>query len=257
MKDDLHIKNILNSLNERKKELNCIYRISEILNSNDQPLDEAFNKVIAIIPFGWQYSDICSAQIVYNDQIYQTPGLTVSSCKQESMLIIDGKQVGNLRVFYDLKAGEEYLFLEEEQRLLNTIAEKISVFLHRKKLMKALADLEQATQDYRQKPEWQTIIELLRRTDADNYLRIARKLMNYLFWIGRTDTECPPAALECKTRDIEPEFLLFTNKPIDRQDKDSLLEQSRKIFLLAENNLDDDEILLNIQKWLQEDKVSF
>ena len=129
MSDDLHIKNILNSLNERKKELNCIYQISEILNSNDQPLDEAFNKVITIIPYGWQYSDICSAQIVYNDQIYQTPRLAVNSCKQESLLMIDGKQVGSLRVFYDLKAGEEFLFLEEEQRMLDTIAEKISVFL--------------------------------------------------------------------------------------------------------------------------------
>jgi pyruvate, water dikinase len=256
MTDELHIKNILKSLNERKKELNCIYRIGEILNDIEQPLEEAMSRIIEVIPLGWQYSEICTVQIVYDGQIFQTDGHKISAYKQESPLIIDTKEVGSLKIFYDQKKNI-YEFLTEEQQLLNTIAEKISIFLHRRQLKNSLAEMKRATINQHQRPEWKTITELLRRTDADNYLRIARKLMNYLFWIGRTESMVIENSVEKAPENVEPEYLLFTNKPVSRQDKDSLLEQSRQIFMLAENNLDDDEILLNIQKWLQEDKVSF
>jgi pyruvate, water dikinase len=254
MTDELHIRSILNNLNERKKELNCIYQISETLNKVDQSLESVLKKVISLMPYGWQYSDNCTVQIIYEDVIFPSPQLQKSVQFQESNLIIDDKPVGVVKVFY---GNDQLEFMEEEQRLLDTISEKLSIFLHRKLLKKTLAELEQASENHPHKPEWKTVIELLRQTDSDNYLRIARKLMNYLFWIGRTDTECHPDAKECCTEDIEPEGLLFTNKPIDRQDKDSLIEQSRHIFQLAENNLDDEEILLNIQKWMQEDRLSF
>ncbi|MDP8210641.1 MAG: PEP/pyruvate-binding domain-containing protein [Candidatus Stygibacter australis] len=254
MTDELHIKSILNNLNERKKELNCIYQISEILNKVDQPLATALRKVIELMPYGWQYSDNCTVQIIYDDEVFHSPQFVKSDLWQESDLIIDDKCVGNVKVFYNDASLE---FLAEEQQLLDTICKKLSIFLHRILLKKLLFDLEHASDNQKHKPEWKTIIELLRHTDSDNYLRIARKLMNYLFWIGRTESQCHPDSIECSTENIEPEGLLFSNKPIDRQDKETLLEQSKHIFQLAENNLDDVEILLNIQKWLQEDKLNF
>lgn len=257
MSNEIEIKTILNNLNERKKELNCIYRVSDILSDTDNSLDDIFHRLIAIIPYGWQFSDICTVQIIYEDKVFQTPGVEKSNFKQESPLRIEGKDVGVIRVFYRQEGEDTKSFLEEEGQLLQSIAEKISNYLHHRNLKRTVAELERTRKKIKAKPEWKTIIELLRRTDTDAYLRVARKLMNYLFWIGRTDTACPAFATECEPVDVDPEELLFTNKPINRMDKDMLLDQSRRIFQLAENNLDDEDLLINIQKWLLEDKINF
>ncbi|MCF7919235.1 MAG: pyruvate, phosphate dikinase [Candidatus Cloacimonetes bacterium] len=257
MSNEIEIKTILNNLNERKKELNCIYRVGEILSNTEQSVEEIFQRLIVIIPYGWQFSDLCSVQIVYQDMSFQTPNMVKSRYFQEEPLRIEGKEVGSIRIFYREDDDNLNEFLEEEEKLLQTIADKISNFLHHKSLKEAFAELERSHLSRRQKPEWKTIAELLRRTDTDAYLRIARKLMNYLFWIGRTDSSCNDLPTECEKVELEPQNLLFTNKPISRMDKDALLEQSTRIFMLAESNLDGEEILLNIQKWILEDKTNF
>ena len=257
MSNEIEIKTILNSLNERKKELNCIYRVSEILSKTKQPLTEVFDRLISNIPYGWQFSEQCSVQIIYEDKIYQSSDFKKSRFVQEAPLVIEGQLTGKIRIFCQDIAVLENPFLQEEERLLITIADKISTFLYHKNLTEAFSDLVRSSSSQKQKPEWKTITELLRRTDTDAYLRIARKLMNYLFWIGRMDSDGVGRLAESERDKVDPEDLLFSNKPISRLDKESLLEQSTSIFQLAENNLDKDDILLNIQKWILEDKINF
>ncbi|MHC5008556.1 MAG: hypothetical protein ACYTGF_14490, partial [Planctomycetota bacterium] len=55
------IENILQSLQERAKELNCLYRVDEILSQSDVPVDDAYQKLIEALPPGWQYPDVCQA----------------------------------------------------------------------------------------------------------------------------------------------------------------------------------------------------
>ena len=51
------ISGLMQSLQERAKELNCIYQLEEILNNFDQSLSEVCLKIIDIIPPGWQYPE--------------------------------------------------------------------------------------------------------------------------------------------------------------------------------------------------------
>jgi nitrate/nitrite-specific signal transduction histidine kinase len=68
------VDNLINDLQERAKELNCLYKIEELLNNADAELSELFAGVIEIIPAGWQFPEICQVKIEYEDQVYISTG---------------------------------------------------------------------------------------------------------------------------------------------------------------------------------------
>ncbi|RPI99302.1 MAG: hypothetical protein EHM31_10410, partial [Candidatus Aminicenantes bacterium] len=55
------VSTLFSTLNERAKELSCLYRIEEILSIYDVPLEEVFRQIIEAIPPGWQHPDCCQA----------------------------------------------------------------------------------------------------------------------------------------------------------------------------------------------------
>ena len=56
-------RSMLDALQERAKELHCLYRVHEICGRVEAPLDEIFREVAAIIPIGWQYPPECFVRI--------------------------------------------------------------------------------------------------------------------------------------------------------------------------------------------------
>ena len=62
------IEKILEALQERAKELNCLYRIEEILHRPDVPLEEVLRAAIEVIPSGWQWAGSCQARIIYQER---------------------------------------------------------------------------------------------------------------------------------------------------------------------------------------------
>jgi hypothetical protein len=72
MIEDKSIDRLLINLKERAKELNCLYEVEEIMSEPNLPLEEIFRRIVERIPAGWQYPDVCQAQIVYEDFIAQT-----------------------------------------------------------------------------------------------------------------------------------------------------------------------------------------
>ena len=67
------IDKLVESLQERAKELDCLYRIEEILGNPDESLEEVCNKIIREIPSGMQYPHICLVSIVLEDAFYSSP----------------------------------------------------------------------------------------------------------------------------------------------------------------------------------------
>jgi CRP-like cAMP-binding protein len=138
-----NLTDIVNNLNERTKELNCIYELNEVLSDLDQDEDTAIKNLIAIIPKGWRFTDICKVYITYRDKVFTSEGYKNTELKQTAKIIIDGKIEGNIIVVYikPLRT-EKGIFLREELTLLNTIAAKISNFLLLKQLRRTIKDLE-------------------------------------------------------------------------------------------------------------------
>ncbi len=125
------IKKLIADLNERKKELDCLYEINRILRYTDASFDEVFNNIIREIPLGWQFTKICKVQILYDGKSYKSDGLLFTELKQTAKIKVEDSEVGEIQVYYikSVKSDRKPIFLYEEQKLLNTIAENIGQFI--------------------------------------------------------------------------------------------------------------------------------
>ncbi|MCX7697674.1 MAG: Crp/Fnr family transcriptional regulator [Bacteroidales bacterium] len=123
------------ALFERAKELLCLYEIEQALSNYDQNIEDVIDNILHIIPKGWQYEDICEAEIILGDKIYHRSSFTRTELKISYPLKEYDKVIGELRIFYTRPVKcDKGIFLPEEHLLLKSIAEKFSTFLILKKL---------------------------------------------------------------------------------------------------------------------------
>ena len=132
----------LDQLKERAKELQCIYKVSELLKKNNQDLGKIFYELLGIIPHGWQDPGICFARIIFENQKFSVSGFTETKWKQVAEIIVDNNILGEIQVFYTNNIGNEYPFLPEEQKLLNTIANKTGNYIFNKRLTETIRYIE-------------------------------------------------------------------------------------------------------------------
>lgn len=121
----------IRSLQERAKELTCLYRVDEALGRPGATVDDAFAAIIAAIPPGWQYPAACQARILWDGRSIASPGYTETEWCQTAPLFRDQTEVGRVEVSYraEMAEADEGPFLKEEARLINAIAERISTYL--------------------------------------------------------------------------------------------------------------------------------
>jgi len=115
-------------LTERIKELNCLYGISNLFETQGVSLPWILQRAVELIPAAWQYPENACARILLNDQVFNTKKFRETALKQSAEIVVNGLTVGKVEVFYPeteavSKAGP---FLEEERRLLNAISERLS-----------------------------------------------------------------------------------------------------------------------------------
>src|SRR5690242_12723664 len=185
--DETQFTMILQALRERAKELNCLYRVDELLNEPDRPFEEIFRGIINILPKGWQYPDICQARIEFEDMVVQPPDFKTTPWVQSANIIVQGLPVGTVEVSYrqQMPRSDEGPFLKEERKLIETVAERIASVVVQRRLKAAHADWAAATDGLgTEKEEWRVILEFLRDTDPVLLQRVSRKLVNHLSWSG-------------------------------------------------------------------------
>lgn len=115
-------------LTERIKELNCLYGISNLFETQGVSLPWILQRAVELIPTAWQYPENASARILLDDQVFNTKGFKETALKQGAEIVINGLSAGMVEVFYpEVDAvSEAGPFLEEERRLLNAISERLS-----------------------------------------------------------------------------------------------------------------------------------
>jgi DNA-binding transcriptional ArsR family regulator len=118
---------IIHDLIERKKELACLYALSEIIG-NSENLDVFFTNIVKILPPAYQYPDITCARISFNNNDYKTDNFEESKWKQSADIMNNNEKHGTIDVFYlEQKKDEvEGPFLQEERYLIDNIANQIS-----------------------------------------------------------------------------------------------------------------------------------
>ena len=114
-------------LQERMKELNCLYGISKFIENSNGSLDYIIQKTVDLIPISWQYPEITSARIVLDDKVFETDDFQESAWKQATCINVYDKEIGIVEVYYSAEMPEftEGPFLKEERNLINAIAERM------------------------------------------------------------------------------------------------------------------------------------
>jgi len=248
---------LLTALQERAKELNCLYEIEELVNRADLTLGEVLEAAVRVLPPGWQYPGECEAEIAFGGRTYRSAEFSHTKWRLDADLVVQREKVGRISVFYTAwqPAEDEGPFLKEEVRLIRTIAERLSHFVFYQQLKAMRQDLDQVSLDVegRVAGEWRAPVHLLRRTDRDLYLRIARKLVNHLFWTGCDEAgDWLGAGLVEEDAQLEGEV----NAPGPLRDADESWLMSDGPFELASRCLGDGEILRRIQQWMVQDRAS-
>ena len=257
---DTPAEQIIQTLQERAKELNCLYRVHELINRPDVTIDDVCHGLIDAIPPGWQYPAACWARVTLEGVVYQPPRTQDTPWVQHADVMVQGERAGAIDVFYTrpLPRADEGPFLKEERKLIDTIAERLAHFLAQRRLQSTLRtwNTTMETLASRERPEWWVIVEFLRNTDHHLLMRIARRMVNYLSWNGVEEAQALLQRFGTDQHDDE-ESVGDDNRPARKTSLDAMLAVTDEAFQIASAQLSEDEIVSSIQKWIKDDKSSF
>lgn len=121
---------INNELNERVKELTCLFQVFEIINDRHNSIEDVFSKLVSILPEGYQYPDRMCVRLTYSGKVFLSDVFQETAHKQE----INECAGCKLEVFSmsePMIDGAD-VFLKEERDFLDTIGEVIKGFIERR-----------------------------------------------------------------------------------------------------------------------------
>ena len=250
---------VLRALQERAKELQCLYRIDELLNQGGTTLSETMTGIIRAIPPAWQYPAICRARMVIGTTVAESPDFHPTPWVQRATIQVEGQSAGVVEVYYTQEntKADEGPFLKEERKLLDAIAERVGRYVEHEKLRQAFEDLDSARRSDSAGPEpWRVILDFLRRTDESLLIRISRKMINHLGWLG-VDAAVQVLHQINVEESSDDRDASVDNRPLARVRRDPAQEHIEDTFRIATSALSDDEIITCVQTWIKEDKSRF
>jgi signal transduction histidine kinase len=132
------------ALQERVKELSCLYGMSRIAETPYVPLEDLIYSTMDLIPPAWQYPEITRARIILDGIDYSLPEFESNDYRLASDIMIDGKKRGEIEIIYtrerpDLDEGP---FLKEERKLIDTIAKELALIIERRESEEAMNKLQ-------------------------------------------------------------------------------------------------------------------
>ncbi len=142
------LRNRRHELEERLKELDCLYAISLLLGEKDISLDEIIQRAVDAIHFSLQDSARSCTQIILEGRVFRSRNFFESPWKQACDIVVHGDRVGILEVFYlgeklEGPEGHEGPFLKEERNLVVAIAELLGRIIEQRQTERALKESEE------------------------------------------------------------------------------------------------------------------
>jgi len=256
-RDETQVAGILHDLQERAKELNCLYRVDDLLGRWDAPLEETLRGIVEILPPGWQYPHECQARIVFDGKAFESSNFRPSEWVQSASIVVQGETMGTVEVSYvePMPRSDEGPFLKEERKLIQTVADRIAEHILQRRLKAAFASLDAASSAAK-RGEWRIVLNFLRDTDPVLLKRISRKLINHLSWNGVIEAKellqrgAVVAAIGTAVSGGE-------NRPIRPETVDGGVDLTSEAFRLASEHLSENEILSCVTTWIKEEKSGF
>ena len=144
-KDITERKRMEHILNERVKELQCLYSIAYIVERPGITLDELYQEMVNLLPAGWRYPEITCARVTLGDKEYRTDNFRTTEWKQSANIKIKGQKGGILEVCYleDRPEFAEEPFSKEERLLIDVVAQRLGRITERERMEKQLQESEE------------------------------------------------------------------------------------------------------------------
>ena len=120
-------------LAERVKELDCLYAISRLRDRTDFSLDDTLQAIVDLIPPSWQHPNLACARISLEGYTICTKNFRQTEWCLTREIRVGGQKAADLEVCYRRAPAKKkgVLFLVEEERLLDAIAERIGKIIER------------------------------------------------------------------------------------------------------------------------------
>jgi signal transduction histidine kinase len=118
-------------LAERVKELDCLYNISRLLENRRPSWESTLQEIVDLLPSAWQHPEYTCVRLLVSGTAIESKNFRKTPWGQFCNLHADGKELGQLEVYSfktELKENEKR-FLEEEQKILNVIGERLSTLV--------------------------------------------------------------------------------------------------------------------------------
>jgi PAS domain S-box-containing protein len=122
-------------LEERLKELQILFSLSQFASEKDFTLDYLYQRFVDILPQGFRYPEITCARIVADGVEFCTENFEDSAWKLSAPLRVNESLVGLIEVAYMVEKPEavEGPFLKEERKLIDMLALQLEQIITRKK----------------------------------------------------------------------------------------------------------------------------
>jgi len=139
----------MNEVGERIKELNCLFKISRLIEKRALTLEQTLQGIVELLPPAWKHPKITCARIIVEGQEFSTANFAETRWSLTQNIVIQDEIVGTLAVYYlvEMPQSDEGPFLKEERDLINTIAERIGRILERNRTQTALLESEKRFRD--------------------------------------------------------------------------------------------------------------
>ena len=175
---------LLRDLQERVKELGCIYGVAELAHT-DTSLAEICGQAVELLPSGWQYPEITRCRIRLHGREYSSEPFEETQWKLSAEITVMGCPRGLIEVFYLEQRPElhEGPFLVEERQLIDNIA--------------------------------RTLGEAIRRKEAEQEAKRLQELSEFI--LGATNTGIDIIDSEFNIRYINPEWQQHYGDPTGRK----------------------------------------
>ncbi|MHA2074420.1 MAG: ATP-binding protein, partial [Candidatus Hodarchaeales archaeon] len=192
-------------LEERIKELTGLYEFSKFSVEPNRSLNEVIQKSIELIPNSYQFPEITSIRINYEEKLFHSSNFHETSWVQTTPIKISGETVGKIEVFYleEKPPSDEGPFLKEERDLLDTFGRELGKFAERK-----IAETSLQISEERLRSTLDSIDDLVFTLDKsgffDEYYQPQRKpdlLLPIEEFVGKSYKEVLPDNVKVKLED--------------------------------------------------------
>ncbi len=138
---DVNLKNTKLKLNERIKELECLYFTSKLVQNDKLSIEQILQRLAAKLPSYLKYPEHTAAEINYQSKQYISDGFKRSRFKLENDIRESGEKRGSIAVFLSAEDGDNKDFLTEEKYLLRAISTIISREIERRRAVKSIEQM--------------------------------------------------------------------------------------------------------------------